>query len=197
MILKEPLNLKDKRIDKMLSSNGFAPENSNIFYSPLTYWVMVVGAICFGAVILSFQYPDYTSMLWYGVLVYVSIGYLFVAYANNSFVLSNGKLIAINANAPFKQFISFNQEMVSKVEIGNSWLKYFIWLLGDFNCHYVAITSAGKRTKFLCVGLTTDDAYGQKWWTEQTLNDLNTCLNSNGVKTNYKIKTIVLPARQL
>lgn len=91
--------LKDKRIDRILKKHGYTLSNCEIFYSPITVWLFLLPFFLLtiiSTVSYFFFYLIYLFPLYF--LLYFMLGYLVVGYLNNSFVITENKLLVINPN---------------------------------------------------------------------------------------------------
>jgi hypothetical protein len=185
------LKLKDLRIDKILSKNGY--ENYTIYYSPLKSWFVFFGIMIpillplaiflFSTIIELFLSNKYLFTLF--LSVYIILGYLISSYVNNSFVLTKNELIIVNPNFPFRKFIVLKLNQIKLAEICNDKSWVFTILFGVFGGNYVRISRFSDTKKFYCYNLDVD-CFDENW-TEKTFDDFFDDLNSKNVKVKMKI----------
>ena len=179
MLIGVGFNLKDKRVDKMLRSEGIT--DADIYHSPIKCWlVMLLLLCCQGWVFFTFLTTTYSFLL----IFYLIISYLVNAYHNNSFALHEDKITVINPNFPFRQIITIDIQDIQCIVIDQGTRKWTLWVM-LFGENYLLIKTNNKNMKFYCSGLEID-SYDENM-TEKTIDDLGEQLRQMGISTDFKL----------
>lgn len=175
------LNLKDKRVDRMLNARGL--HGADIYYSPIQSWLimllLVLTPVVFIGVGLSWA-------LWYGaaVVVYLLLSYLANARLYNSIALKDDRLIIVNPNFSCRQVVLYDKQSITRIVIaeykGRQWLG---WLL-VFKGNYLQIECEGGVYIYHCSGLELD-AFDENW-TEKTIDTLADKLTELGYPVSFE-----------
>ena len=181
MLIGVSFKLKDKRVDKMLASRQL--ENAEIFYSPISSWLLVLLLIFSSAAWFLFYIATWNY--WYLIIPYFTISYLINAFLNNSFALYKDNLFIINPNFPFRRFQKIKRDDVNQItidKIKRQWFLVFLAIGGN----YLSVDTTNRKFKFHCAGLD-QDSFDENW-TEKTIEDLRFKLDQNKFPTTYKIE---------
>lgn len=174
--------LKDRRVDSLLLKNGFS--FNEIYYSPIKIWAIfyflfLLAAFPFSIILIPIIFSKYKVFL----ILYIVSAYLVAAFLNNSFTISNGKLIVVNPNPPFRKIKEYSISKIHHISIkSNPWL-LTAWLFGPLGSNYVELNFLETKKRFYCAGLDID-AYDENF-TKLTLDDLHKDLIENGVKVEF------------
>ena len=113
------------------------------------------------------------------------LGYLVVAYLNNSFVITENKILVVNPNFPFRRFIRYDLGQIQKVKIDSSKRLWITMVFAHSGNNYIEITAAHKANKFYCSYLNVD-AFDENF-TENTMDDLYASLKQNNIITEFNL----------
>lgn len=180
MLIGVSLNLKDKRVDKMLRSKGIT--DADIYYSPIVTWLilwLLLLPSVWGLIYL-------LSSTVYGLLSmpYFIISYLLSAHHNNSFAFHQDKLIIVNPNFPFRHITVIDVKDIKLITIDTmkrKWIESFM----VFGENYLLLETKDKTMKFYCSGLELDGF--DENWTEKTIEILHATLREKGISTDFKL----------
>ncbi len=180
MLTGVSLNLKDKRVDKILQSKGIAtPE---VYYSPvktLPVALMMMVLFLFPAIFL-FPFNKYGLLL----LPYLPFIYLVFAYHNTSFALHDEKLTMINPNFPFKRVETVDLSAIELITIDKRFIHWHLLFL-LFGRNYVMIKTKQGVKKYHCACLELD-AFDENW-TEKTMDDFHLRLKEKGLPVVFNL----------
>jgi hypothetical protein len=118
-------------------------------------------------------------------LIYFIAGYVVVASLNNSFVITDSKLVVINPNFPFRKVKSYSFEQINKVKIDSSNLLYITAIFAHFGSNYVELTTQDKVERFYCTSLDVD-AFDENF-TEKTIDDFHASLKQHKVYIEFNL----------
>lgn len=177
--------LKDRRVDRMLINYGYDVTKCEIFYSPITVWLFLCALLLLTLIPFSF-YIFYLAYLFaFYFISYLIIGYLIVAYLNNSFVITEKKLLIINPNFPYRKFICYDLEQVNKIKMDSSKVLWITSIFAHFGSNYIEIFTTKKVERHYCTSLDVD-AFDENF-TEKTIDDFCTSLKQHGVTVEFKL----------
>jgi hypothetical protein len=185
MITGVSAKIKDKRISKYLEKKGYNLAECEIFYSPITGFLFYLVILIAFTIPLWFYFPLLISKYPYFFLIYFIVQYLALAFLNNSYVISQHKLIVINPNFPFKKVKVYEFAEIDKIKIDDSGLALITWVLLIFYCNYIEIYTADKTQRFYSIFLEVD--YFDENITEKTLDDFNTTLCKHNIVTEFNL----------
>jgi hypothetical protein len=177
------LKLVDKKVDKICKENKLI--DPEIFYSPISSWFYLIGLITSvfgtGFLVLIYLYPINKY------LIFIPIPYLLVSYflsckLNNSFAITTKKVVIINPNFPFRNYIEFNKNDIKKITIDKS-NKTFFNLFLIINQNYVKIETKNQIETFYCDGLEIDSY--EEIWTDKSLDSLNYALKKSNLLVEF------------
>ncbi|UZR98854.1 hypothetical protein [Chondrinema litorale] len=177
--------LKDKRVDKILIKHGYQPNSCQIFYSPIKYWrftVILALITVIPFIGLGLKYFYLIIDFKYFILGYLFISFLIWRRMNNTIVLTEGQLLIINPNPPFRKFIKYDLAKINKVKLAGSKLKFILWLFLSSG-NYIEITSNNKNHRYFCIALKLD-TYDENF-TKKTLDDLHHTLRNKNLPVEF------------
>ena len=175
------MNIKDKRVDKMLATDNI--NNADIYYSPIIFWILSLVVILCGGVGVIAWLALHKYYLFF--LFYFSVSYFISSYLNNSFALTEKHLHVINPNIPFKKIKSYDLSNIKQITIGKTKRKWH-YVLGIFGSNYITIQTTNKSEKYFCIGLEID-AFDENW-TEKTIDNFNYKLREKNIQTVFNIE---------
>ncbi len=173
-------NFRDKRVDRALQKLGYT--DAEIFYSPLKGWLFWSSILVIGG--LSMVLP----LLWtaWPLIPFVFfLSYLFNASRNNSFALTQDRLVIVNPNFPFRNITVLHLNDIETVTIDRdnlSWMALFIVLA--FGNNYIEVKTTEGSKRYYCAYLQQWDAYSRNL-TEKCLDDLDKSLRKKGISTIF------------
>lgn len=177
------MNLRDKRVERILTSRGF--KHADIYYSPIAGW------ICCLFMLLGVTFPILLQLgllTFYPVfIVYLVAGYLVAGRFNNSFAITENQIHIINPNFPFRTFKSFSLNEIDLVTIDKTKWKwhYLFCVLGN---NYVEIKTGTDTEKYFCAGLELD-AFDENW-TKNTIDTFDYTRRQKGVQVEFKLDSL-------
>ncbi len=180
------LKLKSENVDKILLKKGYLLEECEIFYSPITSWLVflfMMLSITFPLLILGFEHLFFTFGVY--ILSYFIMAYIVMVYLDNTPVLVKNELIIINPYFPFRYFKSYQIEEIQKVKIDKSSSFFLSWLFLFFRINYVEIYANESNRRFYCSSLDLD-SYDENW-TEKTMDDFQYSLLVRGVMLEFEL----------
>ncbi|MEM8890179.1 MAG: hypothetical protein AAGD28_19550 [Bacteroidota bacterium] len=177
-------NLKDKRVDQILSEKGIQP--AQIFYSPIIIWFAflfllpgIIGLSLLGYFLLSGSADVYLAGL------FLLSSYLIAAHLNNSFAINGDKFYVINPNFPFQKFQEFEFTKIYVVRIDQAKWGWLFFMFGYFGRNYVEVETAEGKFRFFCSGLDLDKF--EENLTELCLDDLCLSLEEKDIPVEFKL----------
>jgi hypothetical protein len=177
--------IKDRRIDKYLEKKGYNLAECEMFYSPITgflFYLLILIAFtipwCVFFPLLILKYPYY-------FLIYFTVQYLALAYLNNSYIITQQKLIVINPNFPFQKMKVYEFGEIENIKIDNSWLTLLTWIFLIFCSNYIEVHTTNKVHRFYSIFLNVDCC--DENITEKTLDDFNDNLAKHNIATEFNL----------
>ena len=183
------LELGDRRVDKIISKNGF--KKSEIFYIPVSvwfiYWIMlsIVSVPMTLEVLFNYfsKFSFQRALLF--ALIYVFTCCLIVIFLNRSFAIADKEFLVINSHFPFGSLKRFKFEEISEIKISSDWKLKILIIFGLFYSNYVQVKIKNQKKKFYCLFLDVD--CHDENWTEKTLDDLERSLKLKDVNVKMEI----------
>lgn len=180
MLTGVSLNLKDKRVDKILQAKGIVtPE---VFYSPVKTGpvaLLMLALFTFPAIFL-LPFPKYSLL----ILPHLPFVYLVYAYHNTSFALHDEKLTMINPNFPFKRIETVEIAEIELITIDKRIIHWHLLFL-LFGRNYVMIKTKQGVKKYHCACLELD-AFDENW-TEKTIDDFHLRLKEKDLPVVFNL----------
>jgi hypothetical protein len=178
------LKLKIKKVDRILLKKGYSLEECEIYYSPITLWVVFIFMMLLILIpFLLSNFLNFVHPFLIYILSYFLLCYFLMRYLNNTPVLVKNQLIIINPYFPFQSFKIYQFEEIQKVKIDK--LSYFFpsWLFLLFSINYMEVYVKNQKKRFYCSYLEVD-AYDENW-TEKTIDDFKYSLLKKGVMIEF------------
>ena len=176
----------DKRVDEICLEKGLA--DYEVFCSPIKVWIqplfLFLSLLFSCLVIISSVF--YYFELYLFLIIYLVISFLIFSKRSNSFVITSTKIVVINPNIFFKNYIELNICDVNQVEINESKNPLLVFFL-IFNQSYVAIETQNEYKRFYCAGLDVAGYEECDNLTEKNLDSLYSSLQKKGIETKLHI----------
>jgi hypothetical protein len=181
--------IKDRRIDKYLDKKGYNLAECEIFYSPISiylFYLFYLLLLILSVLPMGFYFLKYIFKYPYYFLIYFIVQYLVLAYLNNSYVITQQKLIVINPNFPFQKMKVYEFGEIDKIKIDNSGLALLIsWIFLIFCSNYIEVYSTNKVRRFYSIFLEVD-CFDENL-TEKTLDDFANTLSKNSISLKFNL----------
>ena len=176
--------IRDRRVENLLIKKGYELSDCKIFYCSVKGWLFDLCILFISLMVISLYLIPYHYLYIYPISfgIFANFSYLIFAYLNNSFVLTAHELIIINPNLPFVRFTKFGLENISRINIGNSRVKYINWLFLQYSGNYIQVFFKNKSKKYYCTSFSLD-AFDEHY-TQKAIDSVYDTLKQKQITTN-------------
>lgn len=176
------LDIKDKRVDRVLRRAGYEPEKCEIFYSPpqdiYFFWLAMLLLLGFGSIYIVWYYLK-------PILIYVLLAIPFAEGLNNSFVITGSHLVVIRPGFLFKRVVVYELTAITKIKIDQSPMLWALVLFIGPSRNYIEVITDNQTKRFYCISLNLD-AFGENT-TEKTMDDFHAALIKHKVAVEFNL----------